>query len=66
MPLPEPLLAVPAGRPPEAPRGLGKISTEFDLEDRRPRSDKNGAIWKAAFMIPQHSPLLFSLNVYFL
>jgi len=36
--LPEPLLDVPAGRPPEAPRGLGKISTEFDLEDRRPLS----------------------------
>jgi len=40
MPLPEPLLAVPAGRPPEAPRGLGKISTEFDLEDRRPAAIK--------------------------
>ena len=38
MALPEPLLDSPAGRPPEAPRGLGKISTEFGLEDRRPLS----------------------------
>ena len=38
MALPEPLPDVPAGRPPEAPRGLGKISTEFGLEDRRPLS----------------------------
>jgi len=40
MTLPEVLLVVPADRPPEVPRGLGKISTEFGLEDRRPAAIK--------------------------
>lgn len=57
---PEALLEIPEGRPPEAPGGLGKISTDFGLEDRRPAAKIQAQNGKADFH-PVSLPV--SLNI---